>query len=149
MSSSHEFPRSPVPAVGAIVFRGSQVLLVRRGAPPNQGRWSMPGGAMEVGETVEEAVVRETREETGIDVRALDVVAVTDYIEKESDRVRWQYVLIDVLCAYVGGEPFPASDADNARFVETRELTQLDIARTALDVLGAASVARNPGAGPD
>jgi len=104
---------------------------------------------MEVGETVEEAVVRETREETGIDVRALDVVAVTDYIEKESDRVRWQYVLIDVLCAYVGGEPFPASDADNARFVETRELTQLDIARTALDVLGAASVARNPGAGPD
>src|SRR5438876_10982537 len=64
--STYEFPMRPVPAVGAIVFRGSQVLLVRRRDPPSQGRWSIPGGAVEVGETVEQAVVRETREETAV-----------------------------------------------------------------------------------
>src|SRR5256885_12592296 len=81
--STYEFPTRPVPAVGAIVFRGSQVLLVRRRDPPSQGRWSIPGGAVEVGETVEQAVVRETREETTVEVRPREVVAVADFIEKE------------------------------------------------------------------
>src|SRR5256885_2149419 len=88
--STYEFPTRPVPAVGAIVFRGSQVLLVRRRDPPSQGWWSIPGGAVEVGETVEQAVVRETREETTVEVRPREVVAVADFIEKEGAGVRRQ-----------------------------------------------------------
>src|SRR5439155_77729 len=76
-----EFPTRPVPAVGAIVFRGSRVLLVRRRRPPNQRRWSIPGGAMELGETVEQAVVRETREETQVEVRPVEVITVSDFNE--------------------------------------------------------------------
>jgi 8-oxo-dGTP diphosphatase len=144
MSKDHEFPAEPVPAVGAIVFRGSQVLLVRRGAPPSPGVWSIPGGALETGETVEEAVVRETREETGVVVRPLSVISVSDYIAREGDRVRWHYVLVDLLCAYVRGEPFPASDASHARFVEIRELMELDLAPDALQVIERAARERRP-----
>ena len=139
-----EFPVRPVPAVGVIVFRNSQVLLVRRGTPPNQGRWSIPGGAVDMGETVEQAAVRETREETGVDVRPMVGQWVTDYIEREGERVRWHYVLIDILCEYLRNEPFPASDAENARFVELRELGELDVAPEALDVIAKAVARRAP-----
>ena len=139
-----EFPVRPVPAVGVIVFRNSQVLLVRRGTPPNQGRWSIPGGAVDMGETVEQAAVRETREETGVDVRPMVGQWVTDYIEREGERVRWHYVLIDILCEYLRNEPFPASDAENARFVELRELGELDVTPEALDVIAKAVARRAP-----
>ena len=98
MSSQHEFPKRPVPAVGAIVFRDGAVLLVKRGAEPNRGRWSLPGGSLEIGETVEAGAVRETREETGVDVQPLRVLDVRNFIERKDGEVRWHYVLIDVLC---------------------------------------------------
>ncbi len=148
MASSHEFPRRPVPAVGAIVFRGDEVLLVKRGSEPNRGLWSVPGGALETGETVEEAAVRETVEETGVAVRPLRVFEVRDYIESAGGRVRWHYVLIDVLCEYVRGEPFPASDAANARLIPLREIGDYEITPTALEVIRAASIERDrPGEG--
>ena len=140
-----EFPTRPVPAVGAIVFRGSQVLLVRRRRPPNQRRWSIPGGAMELGETVEQAVVRETREETQVEVRPVEVITVSDFIEKEGERVHWHYVLVDVFCAYVQGEPDPGSDAEDARFVEMREVGEFDVTPTALEVVEQALLARRGG----
>jgi ADP-ribose pyrophosphatase len=118
------------------------VLLVRRANPPHQGRWSLPGGSLEIGETVEQAAVRETREETGVEVRPGMVIWVADYIEKGGNRVRWHYVLIDVLCHYLRGEPFPESDASNAKFVEMRELTELDLVPTALDVIKRAATQR-------
>lgn len=101
----------------------------------------MPGGALETGETVEQAAVRETREETAVEVRPIDVIAVTDYIEKEGERIRWHYVLVDVLCACVRGEPRSSSDADNARFVDLRELTDLDVTPPALAVIEKALLA--------
>src|SRR2546426_1496293 len=140
--STYEFPKHPVPAVGALVFRGSQVLLVRRRDPPSQGQWSVPGGAMEVGETVEQAVVRETHEETTVEVRPVEVIAVADFIERARERVRWHYVLVDVLCAHLRGEPYPRSDAENARFIETRELRGFDVTPMALDVIERALFAR-------
>jgi len=124
------------------VFRGDAVLLVKRGSEPNKGRWSVPGGGLEVGETVEVGVVREVREETGVQVRAMRVIEVRDYIEMDGDRARWHYVLIDVLCEYIAGEPFPASDADHARFFPLRELGEYDIASTALEVVRAAAAKR-------
>jgi 8-oxo-dGTP diphosphatase len=101
---------------------------------------------LELGETVEQAAVRETREETEVEVRARTGMWVADYIEREGDRIRWHYVLIDVLCLYLRGEPFPRSDASNARFVELRELSELDIVPTALDVIERAAKER-PSAG--
>lgn len=139
------FPDHPVPAVGAIVFREAAVLLVKRGQEPNRGRWSVPGGSLEVGETVEAAAVREVREETGVVARPLRPVYVMDFVDRDpADRVRWHYVLIDVLCEYVSGEPVAASDAENARFVPLRELAEYDIAPTAIEALERAARMRPP-----
>ena len=142
MSSQHEFPKRPVPAVGAIVFRDGAVLLVKRGAEPNRSRWSLPGGSLEIGETVEAGAVRETREETGVDVQPLRVLDVRDFIERKDGEVRWHYVLIDVLCEYLRGDPFPATDAENARLIPLRELGEYDVVPTALEVLQVTSTRR-------
>ena len=142
MSSQHEFPKRPVPAVGAIVFRDGAVLLVKRGAEPNRGRWSLPGGSLEIGETVEAGAVRETREETGVDVQPLRVLDVRNFIERKDGEVRWHYVLIDVLCEYLRGDPFPATDAENARLIPFRELGEYDVVPTALEVLQVTSTRR-------
>jgi len=142
VSARNEFPQRPVPAVGALVFRDGAVLLVKRGAEPNRDRWSLPGGALETGETVEAAVVREIREETGVDVRPLRVLDVRDFIERKDSRVRWHYVLIDVLCEYVRGDPFPATDAENARLIPLRELGEYDVVPTALEVIQMPSARR-------
>lgn len=143
MASENEYPTHPVPAVGAIVFRGAEILLVKRGSEPNKGRWSIPGGALETGETVEEAAARETLEETGVRVRAIAVFDVGDFIERDGTRVRWHYVLIDVLCSYVSGEPFPGSDAQNARFLPLAELGEYDVVPAALAAISEASSVRN------
>ncbi len=142
MSSQHEFPKRPVPAVGAIVFRDGAVLLVKRGAEPNRSRWSLPGGSLEIGETVEAGAVRETREETGVDVQPLRVLDVRNFIERKDGEVRWHYVLIDVLCEYLRGDPFPATDAENARLIPLRELGEYDVVPTALEVLQVTSTRR-------
>ena len=131
-----------MPAVGAIVFRDGAVLLVKRGAEPNRGRWSLPGGSLETGETVEAAAARETREETGVEVRPLRVLDVRDFIEQKDGRVRWHYVLIDVLCEYVQGDPFPATDAENARLIPLGELGEYEVVPAALEVLQMASARR-------
>ena len=100
---------------------------------------------MELGETVAQAVIRETREETRVKVRPVEVITVSDFIEKEGERVHWHYVLVDVLCAFVQGEPHPGSDAENARFVEMRELGEFDVTPTALEVVEQALLARRGG----
>lgn len=143
MARRYRFPRGPVPAVGAIVFRGSASLLVKRGTEPGRGRWSLPGGALEVGETVEQAVVRETLEETGVVVRPIRVLYVRDFIEKRGERIRWHYVLIDILCAYERGEPSARTDAADARFVPLWELDQLDVIPLTRDVLQEADRSRD------
>ncbi len=137
-----EFPKRPVPAVSAIVFRDSVVLLVKRGRDPNRGRWSPPGGVVEVGETVEDAAVRETIEETGVGVRPLHVLSVRDFIDPQGEEIRWHFVVLTVLCEYLRGEPFPASDAENARFIPLRELAEYDLAASVLDTIRLASRAR-------
>ena len=138
----NEFPKRPVPGVGAIVFRDREVLLVKRGAEPNKGKWSLPGGVLEVGETVEAAAVRETLEETGVTVQAERVFNVLDFIDFEGERVHWHYVLIDLLCEYVRGKPVPATDAENTRFIPLRELGDYDVVPAALEVVRRASSER-------
>ncbi len=145
MVAPNEFPERPVPAVSAFVIRGPAILLVKRRDEPNRGRWSPPGGSLEMGETVEAAAVRETHEETGVVVRPADVLDVRDVIVRdERGRVRWHYVLVGVGCEWVSGEPFPATDAENAQFIPLAELEEYDISPSAREALGAVLRGRSP-----
>lgn len=145
MASPNEFPERPVPAVSALVFRDGAVLLVKRRDEPSRGFWSPPGGSVEVGETVEEAATREALEETGVRAGANRVLGVRDIILRDSGgKVRWHYVLFAVLCDYVSGEPFPASDAENARFIPLKELGEYELTPAAREALEQASSVRSP-----
>jgi mutator protein MutT len=126
-----QFPERPIVGVGGIVLNGNRVLLVRRGAEPLKGEWSIPGGAVEVGESLTGAVVRELREETGLEVNVQGVVEVLDRILRAADgRVKYHYVLIDYLCVPVtaaGGRLQARSDAIEARWVDRSELGSYDL----------------------
>jgi ADP-ribose pyrophosphatase YjhB (NUDIX family) len=124
-----EFPQTPLVGVGAVVVHEGRVLLVRRGSEPLKGHWTLPGGVLEVGETLVEGVAREVREETGLLVEPLELVELVDRIHREAGRetgreagrVRYHYVIADYLCRVTGGELRAASDADAVRWVERAE----------------------------
>lgn len=122
------YPNHPLVGVGAVVFRGEEVLLVLRGQEPARGAWSLPGGLVEVGEGLEEALRRELAEETGISVKVAGVTAVLDRIYLDSDGgVPYHYVLVDFLCDYDSGDLFPGSDITAARFTPIAALPQYDL----------------------
>ncbi len=116
-----EFPSTPLVGVGAVVVQDARVLLVRRGSEPLKGHWTLPGGLLEVGEALIAGVIREVREETGLDVEPVELIELLDRIHREGDRVRYHYVIADYLCRVTGGELCAASDADAVRWVERCE----------------------------
>jgi ADP-ribose pyrophosphatase YjhB (NUDIX family) len=120
-----EFPEAPIVGIGAVVVEQGRVLLVQRGHEPLKGRWSLPGGKLELGESLTQGVAREVREETGLIVKALELVELIDRIHRESglagESVRYHYVIADYLCRVVGGTLHAASDADAVRWVERAE----------------------------
>lgn len=123
LGSAREYPERPVVGVGAVVFQDSRVLLARRGHAPMQGEWSLPGGALEVGETLEEGVRREVLEETGLHVDPVAVVEVFDRITRDDKgRVQYHYVLVDFLCRVAGGLAVRGSDATDLRWAGLDEL---------------------------
>ena len=127
---NRRYPDRPYVGVGAIIFRENEVLLIRRGSSPALGKWSVPGGLVELGESLDEAVRREIREEVGLEVRVIDLVAALDrVILDESGRIEYHYILLDFLCESAQGDPLAASDADECRFVPLDELPSLDLTR--------------------
>ncbi len=116
-----EFPSAPLAGVGAVVVHQGRVLLIQRGTEPALGQWSLPGGLVELGESLAEALRREVREETGLLVEPVELVELLDRIYHEGERVRYHYVIADYLCSVTGGELRAASDAAAVRWVETAE----------------------------
>jgi ADP-ribose pyrophosphatase YjhB (NUDIX family) len=116
-----EFPSAPLVGVGAVVIAEGRVLLVRRGGEPLKGHWSLPGGLVELGESLFSAVVREVKEETGLLVEPVELIELLDRIHREENRIRYHYVIADYLCRRTGGELLAASDADAVRWVERAE----------------------------
>ena len=123
-------PCQPQVAVGAFVFDKGRVLLVRRGRPPAQGLWAIPGGRLNLGETLQQATEREIREETGLVIRALEPVYTFDVIERDDDEgILYHYVIVDLTAEYVSGRLQPGDDALEARWVSREELGELDLSR--------------------
>ena len=112
----------PVPAVGVVCLRGDSVLLIRRGTPPRQGEWSLPGGRIEPGERVVDAALRELREETGVEAEITGLIDVVDGLFPEAGR---HHVLIDYAARWVSGEPAAGDDAAEARFVALADVEAL------------------------
>ena len=131
------FPLQPVVGVGAVVVDGDRVVLVKRGHPPLQGEWSLPGGAVELGETLEEAVAREVFEETGLQISVGAVVEVLDRVHRLPDgRIEYHYVIVDFLCrCRTDSALICGSDAADAKWVRANELPDFHITRKAFSVI--------------
>jgi 8-oxo-dGTP diphosphatase len=121
--------------VGALVIHEGRVLLIQRGKPPLQGRWLIPGGTVELGETLTEAVVREVAEETGLVVEPLEMILVFDRILREGPRVQYHYVIVDYLCRYVSGELRAGDDAMDAAWATEDDLPSYDVPEAALQLI--------------
>jgi 8-oxo-dGTP diphosphatase len=131
-----EFPSRPVVGVGAVVIDGQRVLLVRRANEPLKGEWSLPGGVVELGETLEAALAREVREETGLEVDVGPMVDVLDRLRFDAGgRPRFHYVLIDFVCRPKGGELGAATDADAVAWADLVELRQYGVADATISVI--------------
>jgi mutator protein MutT len=128
-------PSAPVVGVGGVVVRDGRALLIRRGKPPLLGRWVVPGGTVELGETLEEALVREMREETGLEVEPVEMLAVFDRIDRDGEGVAHHYVIVDYLCRWVAGEAVAGSDALDVAWMSREELASHDVPPKAVEVV--------------
>ena len=127
---SRSYPSQPLVGVGVIVWEQSRrrVLLVRRGRPPYEGRWSIPGGAVELGETLAEAAAREVREECAVTIGPCEVLTAVDLIERDDQgAVRYHYALVELLAPWAGGEPRAGDDAAEVAWAGRDDLAALDL----------------------
>jgi ADP-ribose pyrophosphatase YjhB (NUDIX family) len=143
-SSTREYPDRPIVGVGAVIVDQGRVLLVKRGSPPLLGEWSLPGGVVELGETLRGAAEREAHEETGLTVKAGEVLEVLDRIVPGKDGApQYHYVLVDFLCVVKGGKLHAGSDAGDARWAREDELGKFKLEQPALEVIKRAFLAAN------
>jgi 8-oxo-dGTP diphosphatase len=136
VSDGREYPSVPRVGVGAVVLDGGRVLLVRRGKAPSYGKWSLPGGMVELGETTREAVQREIEEECGLKIRVGEVAGILDRVVRDGEgRIRYHWVLVDYVAFPESGTLCAASDADEAAWVEVDEVARLDTTDGLLDMI--------------
>lgn len=143
VASSREYPERPIVGVGGVIIDNGCALLIRRGGEPLRGEWSIPGGTLELGESLQQGVARELREETGLEVRVLELIEVFDRIfpnddlqwPERKDQPRFHFVIVDYLCERIGGEPRAGSDVTHVAFASLDELGQFHLTETATRVL--------------
>ena len=141
------YPDRPVVGVGAVVLDDNRVLLIKRAHAPLKGQWSLPGGGLEIGETLEQAVAREVLEETGLTIEVGPIVEVLDRISRDAEgRVEHHFVLVDFVCRPAGGVLRSATDAEDAAWVALVDLARLEVAPVTISVIQKAA-ARGFGAG--
>jgi len=136
---TRQYPDRPIFGVGAIIFEGEKVLLIKRGSPPLEGYWSLPGGAQETGETVEAAVKREILEETGLQIKIINFATMVDIIDlDEAGKARHHYSVADYVCRVTGGELQAGGDAAKVAWVPMADLDTLNLTPKAREVIEAA-----------
>ena len=146
---TRSYPDRPFVGIGAIVFRAEEVLLVRRGRPPREGQWSIPGGIQQLGETVFEAARREVREEAGLEIEVIDVVAVVDSIARdEGGRVRYHYTLVDLRAEWRSGDAVAGDDAAEVAWVSLDRLAEFGLWGETVRVIRLAAERRARAASP-
>ncbi len=123
-----EYPDQPIIGIGVVIFKGTDVLLIRRGKPPRKGELSIPGGAQAVGETVRQAAIREVREETGLSISLSGLIDVVDIVRPDaSGKIRYHYTLIDFAAEWESGEAVAASDAAEAFWTPIATINSLNL----------------------
>jgi 8-oxo-dGTP diphosphatase len=141
------YPKRPYVGVGVVVFKGDNVLLVQRGKKPRLNSWSIPGGAQELGETVEDAAHREIREETSIEIELLELVEVVNSINRDDEeRVQFHYTLIDFVAEWKSGDVVAGDDAADARWVSMEEIDEYNLRPLTYEVILQADDLRKSGA---
>ena len=129
---NREYPSAPLIGVGAVIIKEGKILLVKRAFAPGEGKWSIPGGLVELGEKLSDACERETEEETGLKVKVLELINVFDMIDKDDQgRVQYHYVLVDFLAKPVGGAEKMSAEATEMKWVTHQEAKSLDMTKTA------------------
>jgi 8-oxo-dGTP diphosphatase len=144
-----EYPDRPIVGVGAVVVHEGRALIVKRAHDPRRGEWSLPGGRVELGETLVEATRREIREETGLEVAVGDIVEVFDRIHPHGGRIRYHFVIVDFLCTWIGGTLAAGDDAADAAWVRPDDVGTYGVNEHAARVLrrGMEMAARQGAAG--
>jgi mutator protein MutT len=136
VTDRREYPERPLVGVGGVVISSGRALLIRRRTPPLEGEWSIPGGMLEVGETLIEAVRRELSEETGIEVRVLDLIEVFERISLDAaGKPKYHFVIVDYLCEALSGDARAGSDATDVAWASEAELAKYSLAPTATRVI--------------
>ena len=136
MKDDRRYPEHPLLGVGALIFDAGRILLAQRGKAPLMGQWSLPGGLVETGESLENAVRREVLEETGLEVKPLGVLEIFERIMRSADgAAEYHYVLLDYICRVTGGMLSAGDDACRVQWVERRALKDLHITEGTLAVI--------------
>lgn len=136
MSPKREYPGAPVVGVGGVVIRDERALLIKRGSAPLEGQWSIPGGTLELGESLQDGVRRELLEETGIEVRVGQLIEVFDRIFRDaSGKIQYHFVIVDYLCEPVSGEASAASDVTATAWVSEADLSDYKLTEAATRVI--------------
>jgi 8-oxo-dGTP diphosphatase len=136
VSPKREYPQSPVVGVGGVVIHEGRALLIKRGSEPLKDQWSIPGGTLELGESIQEGVRRELLEETGIEVQVGELIEVFDRIFRDqAGKIQYHFVIVDYLCKKISGEAHPASDVTDTAWVQEEDLWNYKLTEAATRVI--------------